>query len=135
MYGNTKVKRTPGKWKRNDIIILLLMVMCVFLIMERNVIFAEGNPLLYIKPMFILATGKDYTEIERKDADNNKEKVYLTKRNGQDELFVYLEKTYQLEYKEQNGGSYLFEGADGEKVLTGRRYLKYYIVWRISDKS
>lgn len=134
MYGVTKEKRIPGKWKKNDIIILLLMVMCVFLVMERNVIFAEGNPLLYIKPMFLLAAGREYAEVEGKDGDGKQEKVYLTKSNGQEKFFAYLEKTYQLEYKEQNGGSYLFEGADGEKILTGRRYLKYYIVWRMSAR-
>lgn len=134
MYGNTKVKRTAGKWKRNDVVILLLMGLCAFLIMEKDVIFAEGNPLLFIKPIVILATGRDYAEVKQKEGDGKQEKVFLTKGNEQEGLFAYLEKTYRLEYKEQNGGSYTFKGPKGETILTGRRYLKYYTVWRMVVK-
>lgn len=86
MYGNTKVKRTSGKWKRNDIIILLLVGICAFLLLKKDVIFAEGNPLVFIKPMFLLATGKEYTEVSIKDTEKGKEIVCLTKRNVKENL-------------------------------------------------
>ncbi len=135
MYGNTKVKRTSGKWKRNDIIILMLAGICAFLLLEKDVIFAEGNPLVYIKPMFLLATGKEYTEVSINDTEDGKEIVYLTKRSEKENLFKHIEEAYKVKLAEQNGSAYTFYGASGKKVLTGRIYLKYYIVWRLHENK
>ncbi|BCJ98008.1 hypothetical protein [Anaerocolumna chitinilytica] len=135
MYGNTKVKRTSGKWKRNDIIILLLVGICAFLLMEKDVIFAEGNPLVFIKPMFLLATGKEYTEVSIKGTEEGKEIVYLTQRSEKENLFKHIEEAYKVKFTEQNGNAYTFYGSSGKKVLTGRIYLKYYIVWRLHENK
>lgn len=135
MYGNTKVNRTSGKWKRNDIIILLLVGICAFLLMEKDVIFAEGNPLVFIKPIFLLATGKEYTEVSIKDTEDGKEMVYITKIIEKENLFKHIEEAYKVKFTEQNGSAYIFKGASGKKVLTGRIYLKYYIVWRMHENK
>lgn len=138
MYGNTKVKRASNKWKRNDIIILLLVGICAFLIIGKDVIFAEGNPLIFIRPIFLLATGREYAEVSKKNTEGDKEIVYLTKRSGKEALFKYIEDTYAVKYTEQNGSSYTFlgtSGDSGERILTGRIYLKYFIIWRMYEKQ
>lgn len=132
MYGNTKRKSSTGKFKRNDVIIILLMGICVILVMGRNMIFQEGNPLQYIGAMISLAAGRDYAEAERIGTDGNKEKVYVTKGEDHESLFGYIEENFQVKYKDQNGSGYVFEGTGGERILTGRKYFKYFTVWSMT---
>lgn len=133
MYGKRKRNSPTGKFKRIDKIILFLAAASVLLVLGKDVIFQEGNPLIFIKPMLMLAAGKDYVEVERAEAAGDGEVVYLTRGTEKEALFHHIEDTYQLEYKEQNGSGYTFEGALGKRILTGRKYLKYYTVWRISE--
>jgi hypothetical protein len=137
MYGNTKLNRdTNGnrmrRFKKHDIIILLLVTFSALFVMGKDMIFQEGNPLQYVKAIFMLAIGDEYAQAERDGAKGEQETVFLTKKADSEALFSYIEDTYQVKFKEQMGGGYIFEGASENRVLTGRIYLKYFTIWTIS---
>lgn len=133
MYGNTKVERNIKRFKKHDLIILFLVIVSALLVMGKDTIFKEGNPLQYVRPLFLLAIGRDYAETERINAKGEQETVFLTKKSDNEALFSYIEEKYQVTYKEQLGGGYIFEGASEDRILTGRTYLKYFIIWTITS--
>lgn len=134
MYGNTKVNRNTNtrRFKKHDMIILLLVTFSALLIMGKDTIFQEGNPLQYVRPIFMLTLGNEYAKAERAGAKGETETVFLTKKSDSEALFSYIEDKYQVKYIEQMGGGYIFEGASDDRVLTGRTYLKYFTIWNIS---
>ncbi len=137
MYGYTRINgNTKGngtrRFKKHDMIILLLVTFSALFVMEKDTIFQEGNPLQYVKPIFMLTIGGEYAQTERAGAKGEQEMVFLTKKADSEALFSYIEDKFQVKYKEQIGGGYIFEGASENKVLTGRTYLKYFTIWTIS---
>ncbi len=120
------------RFKKHDMIILLLVTFSALFVMGKDTIFQEGNPLQYVKAIFMLTIGDEYAQAERAGAKGEQEKVFLTKKADSEALFSYIEDTYQVKFKEQIGGGYIFEGASENRVLTGRIYLKYFNIWTIS---
>jgi hypothetical protein len=137
MYGNTKLNRNTNgnrmkRFKKHDMIILLLVIFSALFVMGKDTILQEGNPLQYVKAIFMLAIGDEYAQAERAGAKGEQETVFLTKKADSEALFSYVEDTYQVKFKEQIGGGYIFEGESENRVLTGRIYLKYFTIWTIS---
>lgn len=118
--------------KKHDLMILLLVTFSALFVMGKDTFFQEGDPLQYVKPIFMLIIGNEYAKAERVDAKGEQETVYLTRKADSEALFSYIEDKYQVKFKEQMGGGYLFEGASKNRVLTGRIYLKYFTIWTIS---
>ena len=108
--------------------VLVLCVVAIILLgffasLKWNSIFQRGNPIPYLAAALTLSDDHTYAAIERM------ENVYITKRGEKQDLFQMIEDTYEVEYKDQLGGSYLF--SDGEKnyFVASEIYWGRFTVW------
>ena len=57
----------------------------------------------------------------------------LTKNNNAGDLFSYIEEENRVNFREQMGSGYMFEGDDKNVILVSRQYTRFYQVWRYSE--
>lgn len=112
---------------RKKYVILLMLLICISAIaMYKDVIFQEGNPLPIINGMIKLYDDNTYVVIGKNP------NVYLTKTDNKDDLLKFIEKEYDVKFKEQLGSGHLFEAESTRLILTSRQYTRFYQIWRLS---
>ncbi len=110
------------------VLFLILILLCIVIFLNRNIIFQEGNPTPIVKGIINL-NSNSYVKI------NDDPIIYLTKSSNKNDLFEYIEKENNVIFKEQMGAGYMFESVDKTVILTARQYSKYYQVWKMSINS
>ena len=105
-----------------DVAIILLGS---FAALKWNAIFQRGNPIPYFAAAVKLSDNNTFVAV------GSIENVYITKRGEKHDLFQMIEDTYEVEYKDQFGSSYLF--SDGEKNYTvgSEIYWGRFTVWTL----
>lgn len=111
------------------VLITVLLIIFLFLIFYRRVIFQEGSPWPQIRGIVELSLGR--SEMVKL---SETEKEFLTKSSeGRDMILNYMQKK-GYEFIEQMGAGYVFLSSKGEKVVvTHRLYTKCYSIWKINE--
>lgn len=106
--------------------VLVAILMFSFVALKWDAIFQRGNPIPYLTAAMKLSDENTFTAVE------GVEDVYITRRGDKQEFFQMIQKTYQVEYKDQLGSGYLF--SDGEKNYTvgSEIYWGRFQVWTAS---
>ncbi|MBP1927216.1 hypothetical protein J2Z76_003113 [Sedimentibacter acidaminivorans] len=117
------------KIKKKYFILIAVIILIIFTLVNKDVIFQEGNPLPIFKGIIQLNVSNNYVKI------NNNPITYLTKSNNKNELFGFIEKENSVKFIEQFGSAYLFEGNGKSITMTSKQYTKFYRVWYYSKKN
>lgn len=110
--------------------IILWIIITVFLVslavLKWDAVFQRGNPIPYLAAAIKLSDEHTFAAVE------GIEDVYITRRGNNQALFQMIQETYQVEYKDQLGSSYLF--SDGEKnyIVGSEIYWGRFQVWTAS---
>ncbi|HHY21022.1 MAG TPA: hypothetical protein GX525_03880 [Bacilli bacterium] len=118
------MKRTLGLF-----FAIIILFVAFALVVNKDMIFQEGNPLPIVKGMLSLDDKTTYVKIKENPP------TYLTKTNQKDDLFAFIEETNEVSFMEQLGSGYFFEGDGKVAILTSRQYSGSYQVWKYSEKA
>ena len=117
--------------KKGIILCVAIMVFIASLvILKWDAVFQRGNPLPYLAAAIKLSDENTFATVR------GVEDTYITRQGDKQELFQMVQETYQVEYIDQLGSSYLF--SDGEKnyMVGSEIYWSRFTVWTLSfEKS
>lgn len=110
--------------KINIILLFLTLILMLLFLINKDAIFQEGNPIRVLRGIIQLNNTNTFVKIN----DDNPI-AYVTKTNNSKELFDYIEKEYDVVFKEQMGSGYIFEGKEKSVILTSKQYSRFYQIW------
>lgn len=117
-----------GKRKVTFLIIaaLALLMAAAIVLINRQGIFQEGNPIPVIAGIcHIEFNHEPYAQIKDEPA------TYIARAGRHEELFALIEKTYGVAYKRTNGDRYVFEGGGKTVELATRNYTQSFRIWEV----
>lgn len=123
---------TDGNIRRRLIGTIFMIVMATVLFfgyIYRDKIFQEGNPVYYTKAFVHLALSSKYVDISEMDGSGDTK--FMTRRDGNEELFQYIEKKYNVKFDNQVDSGYQFKNDTSSLKVTCRSYLKFFTVWEV----
>jgi hypothetical protein len=111
------------KTKKTYLFLIIILILTSIFLINKDVIFQEGNPINVFKGIIQLNNSNTYIKIK----DNPI--TYVTKTNNNEHLFEFIEKEYNVEFIEQMGSGYIFEGTEKSVILTTRQYTRFFQIW------
>lgn len=121
------------------IAVVALLMIVVLLLVNRQTIFQEGNPVPVFKGIYHIVFNNDpYVQIKGNPT------TYITRADQQsggttvskhDELFKFIESNFSVKFTGQQGDRYTFTG-DGGKTLTvlARKYSRSFLLWEVTGQ-
>lgn len=103
----------------------ILLLIISFTALKWNTIFQRGNPVPYLAAAFKLSDDRGFAVVE------TVENVYITKRGDHQDLFRMIEDTYEVEWKDQLGSSYLFSNGEKNYMVGSEIYWGRFTVWTL----
>lgn len=117
------------KTKMKFLFLIMTIIFVSLFLFNKDVIFQEGNPISILNGIVRLNDTNTFIKIK----DNPT--TYLTKTNNKDNLFNYIEKQYDVEFKEQMGSGYIFEGSGKDVTISSRQYTRFYQIWECFERN
>ncbi len=115
------------KTKKLYLFLTITIILLLFFLVNKDVIFQEGNPTAVLKGIIQLNDTNTFVKIK----DNPT--TYVTKTNNNEDLFNYIEAQNGVKFKEHMGSGYMFEDTEKSVVLTSRQYTRFYQIWEFSE--
>ncbi len=108
----------------NKIVIgLILVLILVGIILNKDVIFQEGNPV-----KMVIAIGKLHISDEKIVLISERPKKYIVRNKDGFQPFIEMMEDQGWEYSDQMGAGLIFEKKGIKHTATSRMYTRYYRV-------
>lgn len=114
--------------KKKAIVILCAVVLVLFaslIAFKWDAIFQRGNPIPY------LAAAAKLSDDHSFEAVAGMEGIYITGRGEKEDLFRMIQDTYDVDFKDQIGSSYLFTDGERNYTVGSEIYWGRFTVWTL----
>lgn len=117
------------KTKNIYLLLIITLILLSLFLFNKDVIFQEGSPASVLNGIIRINDTNTFIKI------NDQPITYVTKTNNNEELFNYIEKEYDVVFKEQMGSGYIFEGSEKSVILTAKQYTRFYQIWGCFERN